>query len=754
MKMLEKGAKVLLGAMVAATVPSAFAESASTEGADEYMETVTVIGTKTERKISEVAGSVSVLDEEYIERQLIQDIADLVKYEPGVSVAGTGDRFGLSGFSIRGIGGNRVLTLVDGVRVADAFNFGPYQDARRDFVTVESIRRLEISKGSGSSLYGSDAMGGVVSILTRGPQDYVDSNDPTYVSYKVGYGSEDTGLTNTVTAAGKVANFAALVEYSARNANETETMGVSGFSVANGWTGDRRQEADPMEIESSNLRLGVSMEIGDRHLLSVDYEQFSAETDAQILSDAGYTAYGATTLSRNTLDERERTKSAISYSLTDDFLFIDSLNLTYYQQSSETDQLTNDTRVSYSGPGTRTRMSEFDQDIEGFYGQGTSEFVTGSVTHAITYGVDYYEKENIGRRDGATYNAQGVSLPERDAFPVRDVPITRTDQLGVFIQNEMSFLDGRLLITPSYRYDDYDAKTFPDVVWTNNHVGNELPTDFSDSAGTFQLSGLYGLNDKWSLYLRLSEGFRAPSAENVNSGFVNYMSGYKILNNPDLTPESSSGFEGGLRYASEKMFVNLAWYQTDYEDFIEENSYAGFDPMDGFMMFQTINVGEATIDGWEVSARMTLSHLFNSVGTSDADWMDNFKVRFALASADGRDTVSDQPLDSIEPLNGALGISYEARNGNWGAELSTVFYDGKDPDDIASATRYVSSGYGIVDLTGYYNIGPRVSINVGAFNLMDKKYIRWADTVAIGQDAPERFTQPGIHFGLNARITL
>ncbi len=109
MKMLEKGAKVLLGAMVAAIVPSAFAESASTEGADEYMETVTVIGTKTERKISEVAGSVSLLDEEYIERQLIQDIADLVKYEPGVSVAGMGDRFGLSGFSIRGIGGNRVL---------------------------------------------------------------------------------------------------------------------------------------------------------------------------------------------------------------------------------------------------------------------------------------------------------------------------------------------------------------------------------------------------------------------------------------------------------------------------------------------------------------------------------------------------------------------------------------------------------------------------------------------------------------------
>ena len=75
MKMLDIGAKVLFGAMVAAILPSAFAESAGSVDSDEYMETVTVIGTKTERKISDVAGSISVLDEEYIERQLIQDLS-------------------------------------------------------------------------------------------------------------------------------------------------------------------------------------------------------------------------------------------------------------------------------------------------------------------------------------------------------------------------------------------------------------------------------------------------------------------------------------------------------------------------------------------------------------------------------------------------------------------------------------------------------------------------------------------------------
>ena len=90
--------------------------------ADEYIETVTVVGTKTEREIGEVAGALSIVTEEEIDRRMMRDIADLIKYEPGVSVAGTGERWGLSGFTIRGIGGNRVLTMVDGVQVPEEFS--------------------------------------------------------------------------------------------------------------------------------------------------------------------------------------------------------------------------------------------------------------------------------------------------------------------------------------------------------------------------------------------------------------------------------------------------------------------------------------------------------------------------------------------------------------------------------------------------------------------------------------------------------
>ena len=76
------------------------------------LETITVVGSRTERPLKEIAATIDVIDSDRIEEELARDIADLVRFEPGVTVSGTGSRFGLSGFNIRGIGGNRVLTLV------------------------------------------------------------------------------------------------------------------------------------------------------------------------------------------------------------------------------------------------------------------------------------------------------------------------------------------------------------------------------------------------------------------------------------------------------------------------------------------------------------------------------------------------------------------------------------------------------------------------------------------------------------------
>ncbi len=744
--------KLALGLLVCAVASPSLA--GPTE-AQEYIETVTVVGTKTEREIGEVAGALTIISEDEVDRRMMRDIADLIKYEPGVSVAGSGERWGLSGFSIRGIGGNRVLTLVDGVQVPEAFSFGPFLNARRDFVAIESMANIEIAKWSGSSLYGSDAVGGVVAIKTRRPQDYVDSDNPWYVGYKGGYSSEDQGLVNTLSVAGRLSGINGLIEYADTRASETETQGASGY------TASARQEADPTDIENSNLRVAIGFDVFDLVNVTADFENFSSETDADVLSDSGAVVYGTLINSRSALDTRKRTKSALRLSLNDKLWIFDSAEFTAYTQDGTNEQLTSESRTSFMGPQSRTRYSEYDHNAVGYTGLVTTRSRLGATDHVITVGVDYSEDTYETMRTGATFNAAGISLPEYSAFPTRDFPTTDISEIGVFLQNEIALLDGRLRVTPAIRYDEYDATVAPDEVWVAGHRNEALPEEFYDSDFTASISGVYKISDAVRVYARYGQGFRAPPANAVNAGFENLRGGYKVISNPDLQSETSIGTEVGLRFSGDGIYLDMTVFQNNYEDFIEENVIApaflasgGVDLADGLLAFTSVNRGEVSINGFEMSGEMSLSYLTNSRGTVDSSWQDNFSLMFAFAYADGQDELADQPIDNIEPINGVVGLRYDAPNRLWSAELTATFANGKQAEDVASSNRHLSDGYVQLDLIGQRKFGARVVVNVGVFNITDKEYIRWVDTAAIGSDAVQRFTQPGLHYGANIRITL
>jgi outer membrane receptor protein involved in Fe transport len=80
--------------------------------------------------LAQVVSSVSVVDRETIEQQLAQDSADLLRYLPGVRMDSDAQRFGAQGFSIRGLGGNRVRVEIDGVPLPDAFSVGAVRFGR------------------------------------------------------------------------------------------------------------------------------------------------------------------------------------------------------------------------------------------------------------------------------------------------------------------------------------------------------------------------------------------------------------------------------------------------------------------------------------------------------------------------------------------------------------------------------------------------------------------------------------------------
>lgn len=724
-------------------------EESNTANPPKGLDTITVVGTRTERALSEVAATVSVKTAEDLERELARDIADLVRFEPGVSVGGTGSRFGLGGFNIRGIGGNRVLTLVDGVRVPEEFSFGPFLSARRDFVDIDSINRAEIARGPISSLYGSDALGGVVAFTTKGPRDYLDDGSAFYTGFKGGYSGADESAVGTLTLAAGNERVSGMVLYTQRDQHETENSG----SVAG--TGLSRERPDPQSVDTDNLVGKLSFTPSDSHTFTLGVDHFESNTDTQILSDYGVVSRGTTIDRRDAQDERTRTRLSLAYGYSGDLGFADQIQTTLYSQRSETQQVTNEDRTTPTGAAqTRNRASFFDQDIDGAYVQFGKSIEIGASQHLFTYGADYYKTNNAGLRNGGTFDSTGTPVPEFSPLPTRDFPPTEVEQVAVFLQDEISFLDGRLLVSPGVRYDSFDADATADPIYLSGNPASPLPEDYDDAEVTAKIGAVYSFTDTVSAYARFSEGFRAPPYDDVNVGFSNFIGGYKTISNPDLQSEQSTGIELGVRLQGRTGNVSVAAFQNDYENFIESFAIApkflatgGIDPADGLLAFQSINRAEVDIRGAELSGTLELG-AFNET-------LAGVSVRASIAYADGEDKDSGEPINSIEPLTGVLGLSYTARSDRWGGDLIWTLVDGKDESDIdANNPRLATDGYGLVDLLAYVNFTDRVRVNVGLFNLGDKSYIRWADTAGIGADAPARFTQPGFNVGATIRIEL
>ena len=727
--------------LLMAGVAFADAGSVADEDADTVDETITVVATRTERPLDAVAATVSVKTAEQIEEELVRDIADLVRFEPGVGVAGTGSRFGLAGFRIRGIGGNRVLTLIDGVRVPDEFSFGPFLSARRDLVDIDSLRRAEIARGPVSALWGSDALGGVVSFTTKQPGDRLDPNDSFAAAFKGGHSSADGSTVGTVDVAAARGPLSAMLLYTRRTGHETDTAGA----VAG--TGAAREKPDPQQTTLDNIVAKVVFSPSQRHRLSLGVDLYANDTTSEILSDYGSVVFGTTVNSRDADDARERQRTSLAYRYAGPLAVADRIDLTLYRQSGETTQRTFEERTTPSrAMQARRRDSFYEQRIDGMVVQFGKRFATGGIGHALTYGAEHFVTRNAGLRDGGTFDASGRPVREFSPLPTRDFPLTEVVQTALFVQDEIELFGGALSLSPGLRFDRFEADAEPDAIYLSGNPGSATPEDYGDSEVTAKIGAVYRFNPTFSAYAGYSEGFRAPPYDDVNVGFSNFLGGYKTIANPDLESERSRGLEIGARYAGKVLELRWSLFRNDYEDFIESFALAprflrsgGIDPADGLRTFQSVNRASVRIQGSELGG----AAVFRS----------GLSGRFALAYADGEDRAAGAPLSSVDPFTAVLGVGYDA--GRWGGELVCTLVQGKDAADIDPADgRPATAGYGIVDLLAHIELSPRARIHAGLFNLTDQTYIRWADTAGIGADAMGRFTQPGINAAVTVRVEL
>src|ERR1700753_405596 len=147
---------------------------------------ITVTATRSPRAVKDTPGTVDVIGAKDIDQEMMRNPADLVKFAPGVYVDNDPTRLGPNGFNIRGIGGNRVLTRIDGIETGQSFSFGPLA-APQFSVDLDALEKVEIVRSAGSALYGSDALGGVVSLITKDPADYLGTGTGSHFEGRAGY---------------------------------------------------------------------------------------------------------------------------------------------------------------------------------------------------------------------------------------------------------------------------------------------------------------------------------------------------------------------------------------------------------------------------------------------------------------------------------------------------------------------------------------------------------------------------------------
>jgi hemoglobin/transferrin/lactoferrin receptor protein len=711
------------------------AGAAAAQEETQYAEAdITVTGTRTEREAFDVPVAVTVIDAEEIEQTLTTDIKDLVRFEPGVSVPSQPSRFtaalsssgrdGNSGFNIRGLGGNRVLFQVDGIRVPDGFSFGPAAFGRGDYVDLDLLQSVEILRGPGSALYGSDGMAGVVSFFTKDPGDFLEDDENFGLRLRASYASADDSFAEAITGAARFGDWSALIGYTRRDGHELETQGEDGS------LNTHRTTPNPQDVESNSVLGRLVFEPNDHHRfrLTADYgdretitEAYSARAPNPPLP--GDPPFGASSvLDLDGVDEGDRARVSLDYTFSSDTGFINSAFVGVYAQQSSLYQFSDEDRNTSPD---RTRITTFDNDVRGLSSQLVSRFNTGGVEHTLTYGADYSLTEQEGIRDGAV-------PPVGETFPTRAFPNTEYAQAGAFIQDEISFMDGRVVFFPAVRYDYYDLDPTADALYTLPVAGQ------SDDRVTPRIGVVTWPTENFGVFFNFAEGFKAPAPSQVNNNFANPIIGYTSIPNPDLKPETSEALELGVRWREVTLFggdlrASANVFGSWYEDFIEQIQVSGsFTPLDP-AVFQYVNLTSADIRGAESRA--------------DIAWENGFGASLAISYAEGTfedGAGANLPLESIDPWRIVAGLSYNAPNGNWGGQLIATYSGKKSERDTQSDENgtFIPDAFAILDATAYWNLTDAATLRVGVFNITDEKYWWWNDVRGVATTV-DAYTQPG-----------
>lgn len=156
------------------------------------LDEIIVTSTRQNSTVQNVESNITVVTDADVDKTQAQNLSDLFNYTPGVQFESSG-RVGVQDVRIRGVGDGRVLVRVDGMTLPDAYEFGPFQRSGRQRFDIANIKQAEVIRGPSSTLYGSRAIGGVVSFTTKDPEDYLADGETIGGNISIGYAGVNDG---------------------------------------------------------------------------------------------------------------------------------------------------------------------------------------------------------------------------------------------------------------------------------------------------------------------------------------------------------------------------------------------------------------------------------------------------------------------------------------------------------------------------------------------------------------------------------
>ena len=427
------------------------------------LDAVTTAATRTRRPLDDVPATVSVITTEDIDRENMQDVRDLVRNEPGVTVGNNPFRAGYQNFLIRGIGGNRVLLMVDGMRLPDFPDSnqgaGTYTREQPD---LEDIKRVEIIRGPASALYGSDAIGGVVAYTTKDPGDYMIGGKNFFASIKGAYSGANQQFAETITGAVRQGNVEFLGIYTRRDGHE--------FYPAQSSLGP-----NPTSFYNNDFLAKLVLRPTDVDTIRITGGYTQGQQSTQILSGVG----NFSSLFARIFDEwgQDYTKT---YRISGQWVhdapigFVDRIDFMAYFNSVYTQADTYQLRGAFNGAiPTNARTSQFyyTQNVAGAELQMNTDTLLFGARNIFTYGLSFAYTTTTRPRDRwAITLATGArtKVVAGETFPNKNFPDTETIQAGAYVQDEITALDGRLTLMPAVRLDYYQLTPNPDRYFWNS----------------------------------------------------------------------------------------------------------------------------------------------------------------------------------------------------------------------------------------------------------------------------------------------